>query len=132
MGVVPVTRWEGMDEKQLCNDPPSCWAWVPTYWMLFSHPTCLNKTVFPFPGFLTNSFLLPTCLSLCVPLFYFYILEKQMFGRRADVSEVLHHLISPSKDFLSQESFLHPLLTTQILFLGNAFQNLPIPFCHIC
>lgn len=55
-----------------------------------------------------------------------------MFGGRAGVSEVLHHLISPPKDFLSQENFpfLLPLIT-QILFLGIAFQNLPIAFCHI-
>lgn len=133
MGAVSVTRWEGMDEEQLFNDPPSCWAWVPICWMLFSNPTCWEKPVFPFPEFLINSFLLHTCLFLRVPLFYFYILEKQMFGERAGVSEVLHHLISLPKDFLSQESFpFNPLLTSQILFLGIAFLTLPIPFCHIC
>lgn len=133
VGVVPITRWKGTDEKQLVNDPSSCWAWVSTCWMLFSCPTCLETTVFPFPGFLTNSFILHTCLSLHVLLLCLYILENQVFGERAGMSEVLHHLISPPQAFLSQESFpFHSLLTSQIPFLGIASQNLPIPFCHIC
>lgn len=35
---------------------------------------------FPSPGLLTNSFLLHTCLSICIPLFHFDILENQVFG----------------------------------------------------
>lgn len=73
-----------------------------------------------------------TLVPLCTPVLFLYSGEADVWRESLWVW-VLHHLISPPKDFLSRESFpFHPLLTSQIIFLGIAFLNLPIPFCHIC
>lgn len=85
----------------------SCYTTTPSHRI----PSRISDQLIPTP----NLF-----ITLCSSLFYFYILEDQVLGERAEVSEVLHHLISPLQAFLSQESFpirnlgfpSHPLLSS--------------------
>lgn len=118
---------EGMGKK-LFNSCLSCWTCVPTSWVLFSCPICLEKTVLVFhlPEFLTNSFLPHTCLSLHVPLFHFYIQENNLFGDSWCAWSSESSLLS-STGFSVPEEFSFPSSSHQP---EDFFWELPSWYCH--